>query len=69
MPSRSPAARTSPERIGPSNAARQVPARRGPSGRWCIPWDPATQEIYRQKVSGSFRLKPVPAAQADRSQD
>jgi DNA invertase Pin-like site-specific DNA recombinase len=38
----------------------QVPARQGPSGRWCIPWDPATQEIYRQKVAGSFRLKPVP---------
>jgi hypothetical protein len=37
----------------------QVPARRGPSGRWCIPWDPATQEIYRQKVAGSFRLKPT----------
>src|SRR5436190_7483698 len=40
----------------------QVPARRGPSGRWCIPWDSATQEIYRQKVAGSFRLKPVPSA-------
>jgi hypothetical protein len=44
----------------------QVPARRGPSGRWCIPWDPATQEIYRLKVAGSFRLKPVaPAAQRE----
>ena len=41
----------------------QVPARRGPSGRWCIPWDPATQEVYRQKVAASFRLKPLlPAA-------
>jgi hypothetical protein len=38
----------------------QVPARRGASGRWCIPWDPATQEIYRQKVAMSFRLKPTP---------
>ncbi len=38
----------------------QVPARRGPSGRWCIPWDPATQEIYRQKVANSFRLQPRP---------
>jgi predicted site-specific integrase-resolvase len=38
----------------------QVPARRGPSGRWCIPWDPATQEIYRQKAAKSFRLKPRP---------
>src|SRR6266545_5288562 len=41
----------------------QVPARRGPSGRWCIPWDPATQEVYRQKVAGSFRLKPTPPTQ------
>lgn len=41
----------------------QVPARRGPSGRWCIPWDPATQEIYRQKVAGSFRLTPTLPAQ------
>jgi hypothetical protein len=24
-----------------------VPARRGPSGRWCIPWDSDTQAIYR----------------------
>ncbi len=40
----------------------QVPARRGPSGRWCITWDPTTQEIYRQKLAGSFRLKPVPPA-------
>jgi hypothetical protein len=36
----------------------QVPARRGRGGRWCIPWDPATQEAYRQKVAGAFRLKP-----------
>ena len=28
------------------------------AGRWCIPWDAETQEIYRQKVAGSFRLKP-----------
>ena len=38
----------------------QVPARRAPGGRWCIPWDPATWEIYRQKVAASFRLKPKP---------
>ncbi|MEH1015766.1 hypothetical protein V6U90_21965 [Micromonospora sp. CPCC 206060] len=25
---------------------------------WCIPWDAQTQEIYRQKVADSFRLKP-----------
>jgi hypothetical protein len=42
----------------------QVPARRGPSRRWCIPWNPATQEIYRQKVANSFRLKPIPPATA-----
>src|SRR5205814_6600950 len=36
----------------------QVPARRGPSGRWCIPWDPDAQTIYRRKVADSFRLKP-----------
>ena len=40
----------------------QIPARRGLSGRWCIPWDPATQEIYQQKGAGSFRLKRVPPA-------
>jgi hypothetical protein len=38
----------------------QVPARRGPARRWCIPSDPTTQEIYRQKVAKSFRLKPGP---------
>jgi hypothetical protein len=31
----------------------QVPARRGPSGRWCIPWDRATQEIYRRAAGTS----------------
>jgi len=41
----------------------QVPAQRGPSGRWCIPWDPATREIYQQKVAGSFRLAPLPPEQ------
>ncbi|GAA3782684.1 hypothetical protein GCM10022225_83720 [Plantactinospora mayteni] len=42
----------------------QVPARRAPSGRWCIPWDPDTQAIYRRKVADSFRLKPVPPSPA-----
>lgn len=37
----------------------QVPARRGPSGRWCVPWDLATQEIYRHKVACSLRLNPI----------
>lgn len=40
----------------------QVPARRDPSGRWCIPWDPDTEAIYRRKVAASFRLKPAPSA-------
>ncbi|WP_405427701.1 hypothetical protein [Micromonospora sp. NBC_00617] len=30
------------------------------AGRWCIPWDAQTQQIYRQKVADSFRLKPNP---------
>lgn len=36
----------------------QVPANTR-AGRWCIPWDAETQEIYRQKVASSVRLKPV----------
>ncbi len=32
------------------------------AGRWCIPWDPETQEVYRQKLAHSFRLKPNPPA-------
>lgn len=28
------------------------------AGRWCIPWDSETQEVYRQKVAASFRLRP-----------
>jgi hypothetical protein len=39
----------------------QVPARRA-NGRWCIPWDPHTRAIYRQKVANSFRLKPSESA-------
>jgi hypothetical protein len=40
----------------------QVPASTR-AGRWCIPWDAQTQEIYRQKIASSFRLKPThPAA-------
>jgi hypothetical protein len=37
----------------------QVPANTR-AGRWCIPWDLETQEVYRQKVARSFRLKPIP---------
>jgi hypothetical protein len=39
----------------------QVPARVR-AGRWCIPWDAETQEVYRQKVANSFRLRPNPPA-------
>ncbi|MEV0158078.1 helix-turn-helix domain-containing protein [Micromonospora sp. NPDC050686] len=42
----------------------QVPASTR-AGRWCILWDPQTQEIYRQKVAGSFRLKPKPSVECD----
>lgn len=34
----------------------QLPARRGAAGRWCIPWDETTQELYRQQVARSFRV-------------
>jgi hypothetical protein len=40
----------------------QLPGRQAPSGRWCIPWNPQTQQLYCQKVAGSFRLKPIRAA-------
>ncbi len=39
----------------------QVPANTR-AGRWCIPWDADTREVYRQKVASSFRLKPRPPA-------
>ena len=39
-------------------AHSQLPARLAPSGRWCIPWDPATQAAYRAKAAASVRLKP-----------
>jgi len=45
----------------------QVPARRGPSGRWCIPWDPDTQAVYQRKVAASFRLKPNPNRNGNRA--
>ena len=44
----------------------QIPGRRSPGGRWCIPWDPQTQQIYRDKVTKSCRLKQTkPAANGD----
>ena len=36
----------------------QLPGRQAPSGRWCIPWNPDTEAMYRQKAAASFRLKP-----------
>jgi hypothetical protein len=36
----------------------QVPARRHPSGRWCIPWTAEVEAIYRKKVTDSAHLKP-----------
>jgi hypothetical protein len=39
----------------------QVPANTR-AGRWCIPWDADTREVYRQKVASSFRLKSRPPA-------
>jgi DNA invertase Pin-like site-specific DNA recombinase len=36
----------------------QVPARRDPSGRWCIPWTAEVEAIYRKKVTDSVHLKP-----------
>ncbi|MEY9895810.1 DNA invertase Pin-like site-specific DNA recombinase [Catenulispora sp. MAP12-49] len=36
----------------------QVPARKDPSGRWCIPWTADNQQIYRQRLAESFRLDP-----------
>lgn len=36
-----------------------APARKDPSGRWCIPWTPHNQQIYRQRVAESFHLTPA----------
>jgi hypothetical protein len=36
-----------------------------PASACVSPWDPATREIYRQKVANSFRLKPVLADAAE----
>jgi Recombinase/Recombinase zinc beta ribbon domain len=42
-----------------------LPGRQAPSGRWCIPWNPETEALYRTTVAASFRLKPrtQPAAE------
>jgi DNA invertase Pin-like site-specific DNA recombinase len=46
-----------PKAVGNWIRKGQLPARRGAAGRWCIPWDEATQELYRQQVASSFRVK------------
>jgi len=37
----------------------QVPARKDPTGRWCIPWNPATIGVYQCKVDLSVHLAPA----------
>lgn len=36
-----------------------TPARKDPSGRWCIPWNSHTEAAYRQQVADSVHLKPA----------
>jgi len=35
-----------------------VPARKDPTGRWCIPWTPEVEKAYQQRVTESAHLKP-----------
>ena len=42
----------------------QVPANTR-TARWRIPWDTKSQEVYRQTVADSFRLKPKPPVEGD----
>jgi DNA invertase Pin-like site-specific DNA recombinase len=35
-----------------------VPARKDPTGRWCIHWTPDVEAAYRQRVTESVHLKP-----------
>jgi DNA invertase Pin-like site-specific DNA recombinase len=56
-----------PKAVGNWIRKGQLPARRGAAGRWCIPWDDATQALYRQQVASSFRVQrtnPTPAGGA-----
>jgi hypothetical protein len=46
-----------PKAVGNWIRKGQLPARRGAAGRWCILWDEATQQLYRQQVKRSFRVK------------
>jgi hypothetical protein len=55
-----------PKAVGNWIRKGQLPARRGAAGRWCIPWDEATQELYRQQVANSFRVRRVPSGSSDR---
>jgi DNA invertase Pin-like site-specific DNA recombinase len=36
-----------------------TPARKTPTGRWAIPWNPETEAAYRQRVTESVHLKPT----------
>ncbi|MGH9061381.1 MAG: recombinase family protein, partial [Acidimicrobiales bacterium] len=45
-----------PKAVGNWIRKGQLPARRGTAGRWCIPWDEATQQLYRQQIANSFRV-------------
>ncbi|MFC4855994.1 helix-turn-helix domain-containing protein [Actinophytocola glycyrrhizae] len=46
-----------PKAVGNWVRKGRLPARRGAAGRWCIPWDEATQALYRQQVAHSFRIR------------
>ncbi|HWO59293.1 MAG TPA: hypothetical protein VNO31_04585, partial [Umezawaea sp.] len=48
-----------PTAVGNWIRKKRLPARRGAAGRRCIPWDEATQELYRQQVANSFRVRRV----------
>jgi hypothetical protein len=36
-----------------------TPARKDPTGRWCIPWTPETEAAYRHRATESVHLKPT----------
>jgi DNA invertase Pin-like site-specific DNA recombinase len=36
-----------------------TPARKTPTGRWAIPWNPHTEAAYRQRAAQSVHLKPA----------
>ncbi|PZG01783.1 zinc ribbon domain-containing protein [Micromonospora deserti] len=51
----------------PATGAAVVGRRSAPALARRDHWDPATQEIYRQKVANSFRLRPVSPTQRTRT--